>query len=151
MNIVPSLHSCVRIILTGLDNTIIATAIPKITSVFDSLQDVGWYGKNINSKGSAVTGILTIPRFIVSSYNHSFTTFIRTNLHLLQCQMGLHVRPCSVRIRICYLRRREKFRYAHCWPGYSGCRSECPLLWCNDHHWLHCSVKKAANLHGVHC
>jgi hypothetical protein len=33
--------------LTGLDNTIIATAIPKITSVFDSLGDVGWYGKEI--------------------------------------------------------------------------------------------------------
>jgi hypothetical protein len=33
--------------LTNLDNTIIATAIPKITSVFDSLEDVGWYGKNI--------------------------------------------------------------------------------------------------------
>ncbi|KAK3946264.1 major facilitator superfamily domain-containing protein [Diplogelasinospora grovesii] len=28
----------------GLDNTIIATAIPNITSSFDSLGDVGWYG-----------------------------------------------------------------------------------------------------------
>jgi MFS family permease len=29
-----------------LDNTIIATAIPKITSVFSSLDDVGWYGSS---------------------------------------------------------------------------------------------------------
>lgn len=37
-------------LLIGIDNTIIATAIPKITSVFDSLDDVGWYGKDITSK-----------------------------------------------------------------------------------------------------
>lgn len=30
--------------VVALDNTIIATAIPKITSIFDSLSDVGWYG-----------------------------------------------------------------------------------------------------------
>lgn len=30
--------------VVALDNTIIATAIPKITSIFDSLDDVGWYG-----------------------------------------------------------------------------------------------------------
>lgn len=28
----------------ALDNTIIATAIPRITTIFDSLNDVGWYG-----------------------------------------------------------------------------------------------------------
>ena len=37
---------CVATFTVALDNTIIATAIPKITSVFDSLEDVGWYGKN---------------------------------------------------------------------------------------------------------
>ncbi|KIV78873.1 hypothetical protein PV11_06479 [Exophiala sideris] len=30
----------------ALDNTIIATAIPRITTVFDSLDDVGWYGSS---------------------------------------------------------------------------------------------------------
>ncbi|EXJ81980.1 hypothetical protein A1O1_08047 [Capronia coronata CBS 617.96] len=30
----------------ALDNTIIATAIPKITTVFNSLNDVGWYGSS---------------------------------------------------------------------------------------------------------
>lgn len=32
--------------MIALDNTIIATAIPKITTVFNSLEDVGWYGSS---------------------------------------------------------------------------------------------------------
>ncbi|KAI9676968.1 MAG: hypothetical protein M1817_006807 [Caeruleum heppii] len=34
------------IFVVALDNTIIATAIPKITTVFNSLNDVGWYGSS---------------------------------------------------------------------------------------------------------
>jgi len=34
------------IFVLALDNTIIATAIPRITTVFDSLNDVGWYGSS---------------------------------------------------------------------------------------------------------
>ncbi|KAJ7251081.1 major facilitator superfamily domain-containing protein [Mycena rebaudengoi] len=35
---------CLSIFLVALDNTIIATAIPKITDQFRSLNDIGWYG-----------------------------------------------------------------------------------------------------------
>lgn len=35
---------CVSIFLMALDNTIIATAIPRITDYFGALNDVGWYG-----------------------------------------------------------------------------------------------------------
>ncbi|KAL8928676.1 MAG: hypothetical protein Q9172_000814 [Xanthocarpia lactea] len=35
---------CLSVLLMALDNTIIATAIPKITDRFNSLDDVGWYG-----------------------------------------------------------------------------------------------------------
>lgn len=38
-----SLALCLAIFLMALDNTIIATAIPKITDQFKSLNDVGWY------------------------------------------------------------------------------------------------------------
>ena len=31
-------------LLVAIDNTIIAVAIPKISSVFNSLDEVGWYG-----------------------------------------------------------------------------------------------------------
>ncbi|TVY88550.1 Efflux pump, partial [Lachnellula willkommii] len=38
---------CVATFVVALDNTILATAIPKITTVFpDSLKDVGWYGSS---------------------------------------------------------------------------------------------------------
>jgi hypothetical protein len=39
-----SLALCLSVFLMALDNTIIATAIPKITDQFHSLSDVGWYG-----------------------------------------------------------------------------------------------------------
>ncbi|OKL59583.1 hypothetical protein UA08_05245 [Talaromyces atroroseus] len=35
---------CLAVFLMALDNSIITTAIPKITDQFDSLNDVGWYG-----------------------------------------------------------------------------------------------------------
>ncbi|OJJ43128.1 hypothetical protein ASPZODRAFT_154846 [Penicilliopsis zonata CBS 506.65] len=37
---------CLCVFCVALDNTIIATAIPKITDQFDSLDDVGWYGSS---------------------------------------------------------------------------------------------------------
>ncbi|MCJ1286960.1 hypothetical protein MMC26_006307 [Xylographa opegraphella] len=37
---------CLATFVIALDNTIIATAIPKITTVFNSLNDVGWYGSS---------------------------------------------------------------------------------------------------------
>ncbi|KAH7382083.1 putative HC-toxin efflux carrier [Cadophora sp. MPI-SDFR-AT-0126] len=39
-----TLALCLSVFLMALDNTIIATAIPKITNQFDSLPDIGWYG-----------------------------------------------------------------------------------------------------------
>ncbi|KAL8893390.1 MAG: hypothetical protein Q9192_005311, partial [Flavoplaca navasiana] len=41
-----TLSLCLSILLMALDNTIIATAIPKITDHFNSLDDVGWYGSS---------------------------------------------------------------------------------------------------------
>ncbi|KAJ7618498.1 DHA14-like major facilitator [Roridomyces roridus] len=37
---------CLAVFLVALDNTILATAIPKITDHFNSLDDVGWYGSS---------------------------------------------------------------------------------------------------------
>ncbi|KAK4551814.1 hypothetical protein LTR86_010900 [Recurvomyces mirabilis] len=41
-----TLGLCLATFVVALDNTIIATAIPRITTVFDSLNDVGWYGSS---------------------------------------------------------------------------------------------------------
>jgi len=35
---------CCAVFLVALDQTIIATAIPKITDEFNSIRDIGWYG-----------------------------------------------------------------------------------------------------------
>lgn len=35
---------CLAIFLVALDQTIIATAIPRITDHFNSINDIGWYG-----------------------------------------------------------------------------------------------------------
>ena len=37
---------CLSVFLVALDQTIIATAIPKITDHFNSIQDIGWYGSS---------------------------------------------------------------------------------------------------------
>ncbi len=42
--VVLSIAMALAVFLFALDETIIATAIPKITDEFDSLNDVGWYG-----------------------------------------------------------------------------------------------------------
>lgn len=41
-----SLALCLAVFLVALDQTIIATAIPRITDDFHSLPDVGWYGSS---------------------------------------------------------------------------------------------------------
>lgn len=41
-----NLASCVAVLCVALDNTIIATAIPRITDEFKALEDVGWYGSS---------------------------------------------------------------------------------------------------------
>jgi hypothetical protein len=35
---------CLAVFLVALDQTIIATAIPRITDEFHSVKDIGWYG-----------------------------------------------------------------------------------------------------------
>lgn len=35
---------CFGTLLVAIDNTILAVAIPRITTVFNSLKDTGWYG-----------------------------------------------------------------------------------------------------------
>lgn len=49
------LSLCLAVLCQALDNTIITTAIPKITDEFNSLQDVGWYGyvrRKLSTEGS---------------------------------------------------------------------------------------------------
>jgi len=44
--IILTMGLCLTTFIIALDNTIIATAIPRITTAFNSLGDVGWYGSS---------------------------------------------------------------------------------------------------------
>ena len=44
-----TLALCLSVFLIALDNSIIATAIPKITDQFQSIPDIGWYGSGMSS------------------------------------------------------------------------------------------------------
>ena len=44
--IILTIGLCLTTFVIALDNTIIATAIPRITTAFNSLGDVGWYGSS---------------------------------------------------------------------------------------------------------
>jgi hypothetical protein len=47
---------CLAVLLVALDQTIIATAIPRITDRFNSVSDIGWYGSVILSPPIGLSG-----------------------------------------------------------------------------------------------
>ena len=54
-----SIALCMSVFLVALDNTIITTAIPKITDDFNSLDDIGWYGSGKSLHVSTCQTVLT--------------------------------------------------------------------------------------------
>ena len=72
-----------------LDMTIIATAIPRITTQFNSINDVGWYGSaylvSINLFQSEVSN-LRLSSDVFTAHNDLPPTIFRQNLHVLQHQ-----------------------------------------------------------------
>ena len=48
---------CLAVFLVALDQTIIATAIPKITDRFNSVRDIGWYGSVRGCNHIRATGL----------------------------------------------------------------------------------------------
>ncbi|KAM5347709.1 hypothetical protein ACJ41O_007533 [Fusarium nematophilum] len=49
-----TLALCLAVFVMALDNSIIATAIPRITDEFESLNDVGWYGSGYLLTGASL-------------------------------------------------------------------------------------------------
>lgn len=48
---------CAGVLLVALDQTIVATAIPKITNEFHAVQDIGWYGSAYFLTAASMTAI----------------------------------------------------------------------------------------------
>ena len=44
-----SIVLCLATFCVAVDNTIISTAVPRITKSFDSIDDVGWYASYVSS------------------------------------------------------------------------------------------------------
>jgi len=51
---------CLAVFLVALDQTIIATAIPRITDRFQSVKDIGWYGAVRPQSLSIFSMVLTL-------------------------------------------------------------------------------------------
>lgn len=64
---------CLIVFTIALDNTILATAVPKITSDFHTLEDVGWYGS-----AYILTMTATLPTFgkIYTMFNPKITYLV---------------------------------------------------------------------------
>jgi len=56
---------CIATLCVALDNTIIATAIPRITDDFHSLKDVGWYGSCKRQSLPTLPPVPKVPRYTV--------------------------------------------------------------------------------------
>ena len=76
---------CLAVLLVALDQTIIATAIPRITDRFNSVQDIGWYG-------SVSTTLFCCLQKYSSEFasglffnGHFVATYIRARLQDIQC------------------------------------------------------------------
>ena len=85
---------CLATFLVALDQTIIATAIPKITDHFDSIKDIGWVGspclfcyplsrRNNSSANKANLGIVWKR---LSSHRNRVPTNLWEDIHSFQCR-----------------------------------------------------------------
>ena len=88
---------CLSVFLMALDNTIIATAIPKITDHFKALDDVGWYGSCMtNAEFSCIKALANCPSSLSAHYL-CLSTVLRKAIHVLQHKMG--ILGCNICIR----------------------------------------------------
>jgi len=80
---------CMSVFLVALDQTIISTAIPKITDEFSSIGDIGWYGSSYLLTTTALQPTfgriytifsVSIPYFLPS---HSISAAINISIQLI--------------------------------------------------------------------
>lgn len=83
------LSLCLAVLCQALDNTIITTAIPKITDEFNSLQDVGWYGyvnRRLSTEGSVS---LILVQIWLPPHHLRLPAVLRQALQPLPDQVGI--------------------------------------------------------------
>jgi hypothetical protein len=95
---------CLAVFLVALDQTIIATAIPRITDHFNSVQDIGWYG-SVSSLAFSSNLPYLEP---VSNYHHQAYFLTATSL---QPSFGRIYKTFSVSCRYRHRDWRSQFGY----------------------------------------
>ena len=77
---------CLAVLLVALDQTIIATAIPRITDRFNSVQDIGWYG-SVSTTLFCCCSQKYSSEFASGLFfnGHFVATYIRARLQDIQC------------------------------------------------------------------
>jgi hypothetical protein len=76
---------CLAVLLVALDQTIIATAIPRITDHFNSVQDIGWYG-SVSTTDLCCSRKYSLEFASGLFFNgHFVATYIRARLQNIQC------------------------------------------------------------------
>ena len=76
---------CLAVLLVALDQTIIATAIPRITDRFNSVQDIGWYG-SVSTTDLCCSQKYSLEFASGIFFNgHFVATYIRARLQNIQC------------------------------------------------------------------
>ena len=111
---------CLSVFCMALDNTIISTAIPRITDQFKAINDVGWYGSAY---------LLTTCAFQLF-FGKLYTFFSIKWLSSLRCGPELASFDCRTR---------------SCWSRI--CRH---LLWCHPNCCEYCTAPPTTNIHWAH-
>ena len=135
------------------DNSILATAIPTITTAFNSLDDVGWYGSAFLicvSVSHLVTRYfihcLTIPTCMLTLFCQQLcsTTHFRENIPILLSQVDISIFSRTLRIGKFDMCNSCLFGHAHCWAcrcRHGGSRT---FLRCSSHPCTFDTVASAA-------
>ena len=132
--------------MVAIDNTIDGVAIPKISTVFHALDDVGWYGS-----AYLLTVTALQPTFgNVYRYFDGKITYV-VSVVVLRVSAKPHVNQTIYRLRqgrLYTLRSGTELSDFHPRPGH--CRY--PLSWNlprrSRHHWIHCTPEQKASIFG---
>ncbi|RAH39694.1 MFS general substrate transporter, partial [Aspergillus brunneoviolaceus CBS 621.78] len=75
--LLPTIGICLTIILVSLDFSIMATAVPAVTSEFHTVEDVGWYGSAYLLTTASAQLLVGSP-YTISSIKWVFLTSLLT-------------------------------------------------------------------------
>ena len=105
---------CLAIFLMALDTSIIATAIPKITTHFGSTEDIGWYG------GAYLFSLCSLQPLGGKLYSNFSLKVLRMSIlkqQVLTSADGVHLFPSDLSFWLSFVRDCDLEQNANCGKG----------------------------------